>query len=183
MLYIMRHGKTDWNEQKRLQGRTDIPLNPQGIEMAHRAAKEYADVHFDVCYCSPLVRAKETADILLEGRNVPIIYDDRLVEMSFGIYEGVVDSFKIPDCPINIIFNSPEEYHGGIEGAESFEELYARTGSFLKEVVEPLLEQGKDVLIVGHGAMNSSIVCQVQNKSIKDFWSSGIENCKLMKLK
>ena len=68
------------------------------------------------------------------------------------------------------------------EGAESFEELFARTGSFLKEVVEPALQEGKDVLIIGHGAMNSSIVCQIRNLPLEEFWSAGIEKCKLMKL-
>lgn len=69
-----------------------------------------------------------------------------------------------------------------MEGAESLDELYKRTGAFLKEVVEPQVQQGKDVLIVGHGAMNSSIVCQVKKLPVEKFWSEGIENCKLMKL-
>ena len=78
MLYIMRHGRTDWNDLRKLQGRTDIPLNDAGREMADAARKEYADVRFDICFCSPLVRARETAEILLRGRDVPIIADDRL---------------------------------------------------------------------------------------------------------
>ena len=73
MLYIMRHGKTDWNVLHKLQGRTDIPLNEEGRNMARKAADIYKDINFDVCYCSPLKRAKETAEILLEGRNIPII--------------------------------------------------------------------------------------------------------------
>ena len=61
MLYIMRHGKTDWNAMRKLQGRTDIPLNEEGRQMAEHARTEYAVIHFDICYCSPLIRAKETA--------------------------------------------------------------------------------------------------------------------------
>lgn len=182
MLYIMRHGKTDWNVRRRLQGRTDIPLNDDGRSMAEKARNEYMDVHFDVCYCSPLIRAKETAEILLKGRNIPIITDDRLLEMSFGVYEGIENSFQIPDCPINVLFKEPEKYTVPVENAESLEELYFRTGSFLKEVVEPQLQDGKDILIVGHGAMNSSIICQVRNIPVEKFWSAGIDNCKLIKL-
>lgn len=89
MLYIMRHGKTDWNAKHKLQGRTDIPLNEEGIQMAEQAKEKYKDVNFDICYCSPLVRAKQTAEIVLEGRNIPIVYDDRLMEMCFGVYEVV----------------------------------------------------------------------------------------------
>ena len=83
MLYIMRHGKTEWNKKKKLQGRTDIPLCREGIEMAEKAREEYKDVHLDICYCSPLIRTRKTAEILLEGRNVPIVTDDRLKEMCF----------------------------------------------------------------------------------------------------
>ncbi len=182
MLYIIRHGKTEWNEIHKLQGRTDIPLNEEGRAMAREAADRYKDIHFDICFCSPLVRARETAEILLEGRDVPIIFDDRLIEMSFGIYEGVENSFAVGDCPVNVLFEHPEQYEPVPEG-ESLEQLYARTGEFIADVVNPLLDEGKDVLIVGHGAMNSSIVCQIKDVPLKDFWSAGIENCKLMQLK
>ena len=84
MLYIMRHGKTEWNKKKKLQGRTDIPLCHEGIEMAEKAREEYKDVHLDICYCSPLIRARTTAEILLEGRNVPIVTDDRLIVLKKG---------------------------------------------------------------------------------------------------
>lgn len=181
-LYIMRHGRTDWNVLKKLQGRTDIPLNEEGRAMAENARLEYADVHFDVCYCSPLVRARETAEIVLRGRNIPIIFDERLIEMSFGIYEGVENAYKNPDCPMINFFSAPENYVPG-KGGESFDELFARTGNFLHEVVEPKLAEGKDVLIVGHGAMNSSIICQVKNIPLAQFWEAGIENCKLKQLR
>lgn len=182
MLYIIRHGKTEWNEIHKLQGRTDIPLNEEGRAMAREAADRYKDIHFDICFCSPLVRARETAEILLEGRDVPITFDDRLIEMSFGIYEGVENSFAVGDCPVNVLFEHPEQYEP-VPGGESLEQLYARTGEFIADVVNPLLDEGKDVLIVGHGAMNSSIVCQIKDVPLKDFWSAGIENCKLMQLK
>ena len=94
MLYIMRHGRTDWNERNKLQGRTDIPLNAAGRKMAEEAAAVYKNVPLDVCYCSPLARARQTAEIFLKNRNIPIITDDRLVEMSFGIYEGTEQSAR-----------------------------------------------------------------------------------------
>ena len=182
MLYIIRHGKTDWNEIHRLQGRTDIPLNDEGRRMAERAAAECADTHFDICYTSPLIRARETAEILMRGRDVPIVIDERLREMSFGECEGIAGSFSIPDCPINQLFWHPEEYTVPVKDGESLDELFARTGEFLDEVALPLVRAGKDVLIVGHGAMNSAIVCRIRNTPRADFWKAGIENCKLMKL-
>ncbi|MCR5419344.1 MAG: histidine phosphatase family protein [Lachnospiraceae bacterium] len=182
MLYIIRHGTTDWNVLRKLQGRTDIPLNEEGREMAGKAHDEYAETNFDICFCSPLIRARQTADILLEGRDIPIITDDRLMEMSFGDFEGLANSFQIPDCPINVLFKDPANYTEAPGGAESLDELFERTGAFLDEKVYPLLEEGKDVLIVGHGAMNSSIVSRIRGYSRADFWSAGIPNCKLMQL-
>ena len=182
MLYIMRHGKTEWNALHKLQGRTDIPLNEEGKRMARQACEKYKELNIDVCYCSPLVRALETAQIVLKNRKIPIIEDKRLSEMSFGEYEGIENSLAIPDCPINVIFNQPEKYIESVGGAETFEQLFARTGSFLKEIVEPQIQAGKDILIVGHGAMNSSIICQVKKLPIEKFWSAGIEQCKIIKL-
>ena len=182
MLFIMRHGKTDWNAKHKLQGRTDVPLNEEGRKMAREAHDRYSDVPIDVCFCSPLVRARETAELFLKDRSIPIYFDERLREMSFGEFEGMENAFDDPDCAINVLFQHPERYIESIGGAETFEELYARTGEFLKEKVAPLLQQGKTVLIVGHGAMNCSIVCQVKGLPIEKFWSEGIEQCRLMEL-
>ena len=181
MLYIMRHGMTDWNLRHKLQGKTDIPLNDMGRQMASDACERYKDVHFDVCYCSPLTRARDTAELVLKGRNIPIIIDERLAEMGFGIYEGIEEVFEKPECPVRVLFFNPDQYVA-VNGAESLEDLISRTGSFLDEIAYPLVKEGKDVLIVGHGAMNSAIIGQVRHTPLKDFWAEGLENCKLIKL-
>ena len=177
----MRHGKTDWNLLHKLQGQTDIPLNDMGRKMAREAGERYKDIHFDVCYCSPLGRARETAKLVLEGRDVPVIIDDRLAEMGFGIYEGTEEVFEKPECPVRVLFFNPEKYEA-VGGAESLESLIKRTSEFLEEVAMPLVNEGKDVLIMGHGAMNSEIIGNIRHKELKDFWAEGIENCKLIKL-
>ena len=177
----MRHGKTDWNLLHKLQGQTDIPLNDMGRKMAREAGERYKDIHFDVCYCSPLGRARETAKLGLEGRDVPVIIDDRLAEMGFGIYEGTEEVFEKPECPVRVLFFNPEKYEA-VGGAESLESLIKRTSEFLEEVAMPLVNEGKDVLILGHGAMNSAIIGNIRHKELKDFWAEGIENCKLIKL-
>lgn len=181
MLYIMRHGKTDWNQLYKLQGRTDIPLNDTGRDMARDAAREYADINFDVCYCSPLIRAKETAELLLEGRDVPIICDDRLKEMSFGVCEGTSNCIEHPELPVYTLFKNPASYKG-VEGGETFEDLFARIESFIDEMIRPLHKEGKDILIVGHGALNSGIITYIKKRPLDQFWDSGIPNCKLMEI-
>lgn len=88
--------------------------------------------------------------------------------MSFGIYEGTEQSARALDCPINILFKEPEKYKA-VEGGESIEKLFERTGDFLRNVVEPQLEDGKNIVIIGHGAMNSGIICQVRGLSTEHF--------------
>ena len=181
MLYIMRHGKTEWNAKHKLQGHSDIPLNEEGRQMAEKTREEYKGPAFDVCYCSPLVRAKETAEIFLKGTHTPIIADERLIEMSFGVYEGIENSFQIPNCPINQLFDEPEQYEA-VEGGESLQELFARTGEFLEEVIMPLMKKETNVLIVGHGAMNASIIGRIQKTPLRNFWDNLGKNCELIRL-
>ena len=181
MLYVIRHGLTDWNKEYKLQGQTDIPLNEEGRKMAEEASKEFKGLNFDVVFSSPLKRARETAQILVGDLDIPIIYDDRLKEMNFGIYEGTQECFKIPNCPITVFFKNPEKYEG-VEGGESMDDLLNRTEDFLEDKVYPLLKAGKNVLIVGHGAMNSSIVTNFYHWPRERFWELGIPNCQFLKL-
>jgi len=181
MLYIMRHGKTDWNAEHRLQGSRDIPLNEEGRNMAKEIIGEYSEVKFDVCYVSPLQRARETAELFLASRNVPIMIDDRLREMCFGGYEGMANVSDHPELNICKMFKDPEHYVPD-RGAESFEELFDRTGQFIEEVVEPQLAQGKNILIVGHGASNTSIICRYRKIPLEKFWTVLCKNCDLIRL-
>lgn len=181
MLYIMRHGKTDWNAARRIQGHTDIPLNEEGRQMAIDAREKYRGIKFDVCYCSTLIRAKETAQLFLEGSGTPIIEDTRLMEMSFGIYEGYSNVDAIPGCPIIPMFNDPPNYKG-VEGGETFQQLADRTGEFLREVAIPLSEEGKNVLLVAHGATNCSIAGHIRGIPLDKFWDVVMDNCELVRM-
>ena len=88
-LYIMRHGETDWNKIKQLQGKSDVPLNDFGRMLARKTAEALEKVPFDLVITSPLSRARETALIVKGEREIPLIEDARIEEMSFGIYEGL----------------------------------------------------------------------------------------------
>lgn len=178
MLYIMRHGRTDWNREHRLQGHSDIPLNDEGRRMAAQARERYKDLSFDICYCSPLARARETAEIFLQGTDTLVVPDERLIEMGFGSCEGIAQSELTPEHPVTILFEDPVHYVPVSDG-ESFEELYARTGDFLKQTAEPLVREGKNVLIVGHGAMNCSIIGQLRGTGLAQFWNGMMENCEV----
>lgn len=181
MIYLLRHGQTDWNLIKKLQGITDIPLNDNGRTMALEAGKKYADVLFSYCYTSPLSRAKETAELFLKDKNVPIEEDERLREMCFGKYEGVEFSDLDENHLIRKLFNKPEEYVAEV-GMESFEELFERTSSMIKDIKNRHDIKKNNVLIVGHGAMCSGIICSCKGIQLKDFWTTLLKNCELYEL-
>lgn len=179
MLYIMRHGQTQWNAQGRLQGQTDIPLNEVGRAGAAAAREKYGCIPLDVCFASPLKRALETAEIFLRGREVPIYTDDRLKEMFFGDFEGEYDVLKHPEYPIYPLFADPANYVP-TGGTESYPELYARLEAFLREKVQPRLDKGENVLIVAHGAVNCCLLSIVRKTPLADIWKPFHPNCALI---
>jgi broad specificity phosphatase PhoE len=84
----LRHGVTDWNARGLFQGRTDIPLNGEGILQAHAAARRLQSARLDHVVASPLVRAVKTAEIVAAASSAPLAIDDRLTECDFGSFEG-----------------------------------------------------------------------------------------------
>ena len=112
-IYLIRHGETDWNKTKRLQGVTDIPLNAYGIELAEKTAEGLKDVPFDRIYTSPLIRAKKTAEIIRGDRPVELVVTDGLKEISFGEYEGLChepEHYTIPKPGFRKFFEDPEHF-------------------------------------------------------------------------
>ena len=93
-IFVVRHGQTDWNVCHKVQGSCDIELNDKGIEQAGITAEKLKSDDFDIIICSPLKRARQTAEIINQGRNILIVYDDRIAERNFGDYEGKVVDFK-----------------------------------------------------------------------------------------
>ena len=75
-IYLIRHGETDYNRGKRLQGVTDIPLNQRGIDLAEKTAAGLRDISFDKIFTSPLIRARKTAEIIRGERPIEIIPTD-----------------------------------------------------------------------------------------------------------
>ena len=87
-IYLVRHGETDWNQAGLLQGQTDIALNAQGLEQAHDAAERLKKVPFEIAFCSPLIRAKRTAEIIIGDRKITLTTDERLRELNFGPWKA-----------------------------------------------------------------------------------------------
>ena len=89
-IYVIRHGQTNWNKERKIQGHTDIELNEEGIKQAEKAYEDIRKLKIDMVICSPLKRTRKTAEIITKDRNCPIIYDESLIERGFGMLEGIV---------------------------------------------------------------------------------------------
>lgn len=173
-IYLVRHGETDWNQAGLLQGQTDIALNAQGLEQAREAAERLKEVPFEIAFCSPLIRAKRTAETIIGDRKITLTADERLRELNFGPWEGV-DIRTIKDAASQP-FTNPGSYIPP-EGAESFAQLYKRSGEFLDQVLLPLEGTYETVLVVAHGGVNRSILNPVLNIPVDDFWRMHMGNC------
>lgn len=176
-LYIIRHGETDWNKDKRLQGQSDTELNEYGIELAKITSDALKNIEFDYIFSSPLKRAYRTAEILKRDRNVDIVTDNRLKEIGFGINEGVPASEVTED--FHYFFDAPEKYVPA-EGGETYEQLCARSRDFIDSVIIPLSEKEpqSNVLITAHGALNKSMMIYLNHLEIKNMWDGVFQkNC------
>lgn len=180
-IYLFRHGETDWNKERRLQGQSDIPLNDYGRELAEKTAAALIEIPFDAAFCSPLSRAAETAAIIAgKGlRPVPLIKDARLMEIHFGQYEGhKFDDMKQNGSshPLHNFFCHPEHYIPP-DGAESIPAACGRAWSFLQERILPLEALCENVLIVAHGALNRCMLSTIQSIPPERFWQISLPNC------
>lgn len=177
---MIRHGETDWNKERRLQGQTDISLNEFGRNLAIETAPALKNVQFDVVYTSPLKRARETVDLVLGERDIPIIEDLRIREMGFGSYEGMIckgENFNIPDPDFHYFYDAPEKYQPSGDG-ESFQDVLDRLKEFLDEILSKKELEDKTILISTHGASLCGILQLMKGKSIEEFWGKGVhKNC------
>ena len=177
----MRHGKTDWNASFKCQGQSDIPLNEEGRKMAREASERYKNLKYDICFTSPLIRAKETAELVNAGRNIEIVTDDRLKEIELGIYSGAERVLENKNHPMYEFFTAPDRFVPD-PSMESFEELYKRGKDFVDNVLVPLKGKHEAVLIVSHAAIVRAIFNPFKNIPLSKFWDVPLKNCEIVEI-
>ncbi len=180
-LYILRHGETEWNLQGKLQGSVDVPLNENGIKLAEKTRDGFLreGITFDKVFTSPYVRARKTAEIILEDGNFPIETDADIREISFGRYEGALvrelrtrpEYERFSKC-----FDDPVHYQPEA-GAESYQEVFDRVNRFLTEQIMPLEGKYENVLIVCHGGVLRAFICIIRELPLEAFWTISQPNC------
>lgn len=145
-ILLIRHGETDWNLQRRFQGREDIPLNKTGLQQAKACGLALKGETFAAVITSPLSRARKTAEIIAESVGTKkIIIDEGITERDFKKISGM----------------TPEEREafyasGEVDDKEPFEELTKRMMSSLKKYAETF--KGQNIILVSHGASINSVL-------------------------
>ncbi len=157
MIYLVRHGKTDWNIEKRIQGHIDISLNDNGKQQVENVAETIKNLKIDEIYSSDLLRAKETAEIINKKFKLDIKVDRRLREFNYRDLEGVVKTSYTEEM-WDDINKDPEKVH-----VEPSEKVFDRIKSFFDE-----LDINKNYLIVTHGGVLRVIMYYFDNKDIFD---------------
>lgn len=166
-LFVVRHCTTEYNEKRIYCGRTDIPLSNAGLDEAKQLSEISKQYDFDLMLCSPLTRARQTAAAIIDGRNIPIIYDDRLIERSFGDFEEKsVDREDGKVCRYSFAVSYPN--------GESNLQVAARIYSFLDEVKDKYYD--KNIFIVSHGSVCRIIRTYFKDMTDEEFYSYSHRN-------
>ncbi len=161
-LYLVRHGQTLWNQQRRLQGQRDSALTSEGLRQAESLADRLINKKFSAIYTSDLGRTMITSRIVSAKLNGQQVYPDiRLRERNFGIFHGLNWEEIMKRFPEE----GKNEKSGNVEyiipEGESRQQVLDRSKEFLNDII--LKHQGESILAVTHGGIVSSVVRLVLN--------------------
>jgi len=145
MIYLVRHGQTDDNINSIVQGNKG--LNKNGKQQAIELAIQLKDIDFDICYCSPLKRTKQTLKYVLKyHKKLKVVMDERLKERDYGKLVGVCTK-QIPNYE-HARWDANCNFH---QSVESVKHIYNRVVSFYKDILPK--NKGKNILIVAHSGI------------------------------
>ena len=173
-IYYVRHGQTDWNLARRMQGgQTEKELNETGIKQAEETRNRLENINFDMIICSPMNRAKQTAEIIINGKEIPIIIDERLRERKLGDFEGnpITEACEKQIWDYHLDFK--------INGGESLSEFEQRILDFIQDIKKKY--NNKTILIIAHGGIakviKSYLYGRPKSENLDDY---GMENCEII---
>ncbi|WP_267383032.1 histidine phosphatase family protein [Cyanobacterium sp. uoEpiScrs1] len=173
-LLLVRHGETEWNRESRFQGVRDIPLNKNGKKQAQKTANFLKGVSLNFAVSSPMLRPKETAEIILQyHEGVKLELKPQLQEICHGLWEGKLESEIEIDFPglLNKWKESPETVQ--MPEGENLQQVWDRATICWNQIVEDYSNttEGKTVIVVAHDAINKVILCHLLGLKPRDFWN------------
>lgn len=173
-IYLTRHGETEWNTLKKMQGHKDSPLTTMGIKQAEWLGERLKTIEIDHIYSSPSGRALQTAELINTHKGLDIKTKDHFKEIHLGDWEGLtqpeIEAFDAEGY--NHFWYQPERYVP--KSGESFEDVIVRSSIELERIAEA--HAGETVLIVAHAVVLKSLYAYVEKKEMKDFWEGPFMN-------
>ncbi len=166
-LIVARHGETSWNAGNKVLGRTDIPLNDNGINQAKALAEDLSQFNIQIVYASPLDRAAETGKIVAERNGADLIILEDLIEQNFGIFEGADRSDKKYQ-------QAKRQYAMRYPEGESYFDVAARVYPLLFEIRK---KNTDGTVIITHGGICRIINSFFEQLSNEEFASFTMPNC------
>lgn len=172
-MLLVRHGETDWNREGRFQGIKDIPLNDRGREQAGKAAAYLQSVQIDKAVSSPMLRPKETAEIILQHHpQITLETDPELCEIGHGLWEGKLET-EIEAAYPGLLAQwkvAPETVQ--MPEGENLQQVWDRAVAAWTAIAARFSSgEPKTVLVVAHDAVNKVILCALLGLEPKDIWA------------
>jgi alpha-ribazole phosphatase len=179
-LWLVRHGQTDWNAQKRYQGHSDIPLNATGEAQAQQIAERLVSERLHAIISSDLRRTVQTADAIAAHHNLDIQLEPRLRESNFGVFEGlrykdVIDQHKLM---AEAWFADPENPP---EGGEKLSEVAARVSVAIATLIAQFASN-KRLVLIGHGGALRLLLCHLLEMPSNQYWRFNLDPCSLTRV-
>lgn len=175
-LLLVRHGKTEWNETGRYQGRSDIDLSAAGIREAEALRQRLAGERIDAIYCSNMKRAVETAQVIVSGRNIEPVACEELREMDFGVYEGLTFEEIMQRYP-GTNWWTARDAEARLPQGESISQLADRVDRFAARLREHT--DTETVLVVAHGGALRALICLLLGIGLEHWWQIGMDSASL----
>ncbi|RMF23620.1 MAG: histidine phosphatase family protein [Cyanobacteria bacterium J083] len=179
-ILLVRHGETDWNRASRFQGIKDIPLNEQGRKQAEKVAAFLKDVQIDAAVSSPMLRPKETAEIILQQHSGIKLQTEKLLEeICHGLWEGKLESEIEAEFPgmLQQWKESPATVQ--MPEGENLQQVWNRGVTAWENIVADYNKHStpQTVLVVAHDAINKVILCSLLGLDTDNFWNMKQGNC------
>jgi len=176
-IYLVRHGETEWNAEGRTQGQTDIPLSDKGENQAQAVQSLLQSVAIDAVYSSDLSRTLETAQIIVEDRNLQVQTNKDLRERYFGKFEGLTLKEKELKYPEEFKDSTENDICFEPPGGESIEQTYNRIARPLSQYKEKHINES--ILIVGHGGSLRCGISYILDLPVETSLKFVLSNCSI----
>lgn len=170
-LILLRHLKSQWNEENRFTGWTDVPLSEEGIANAPATAAKLADFPIDKVYTSPLARNKKTVELILGNlgkKDLPVVFDKALDERNYGELQGLNKDEVKKKYGADQVHLWRRSWDVAPPGGESLKDVYQRTEPFFEKHIEKDLGEEKNILVVASHNSLRAIVKHIEKISDKD---------------